>query len=109
MNIQSLLRNLPAQMQRHHQQPVFLIDAVGRYSPFFFWSSSVSKKYDPNPNLIRLPRKLTSKSQAFTGVLRTNFVNFGQAMLKIDRHEFAIQVAHTKWDIDLDGDWKRCF
>ena len=35
MDIQNLLRQLPAQVQNNNREPVFLIDAVGRYSPFF--------------------------------------------------------------------------
>src|SRR6266516_3760556 len=47
--------------------------------------------------------------QALTGVLRANFLNFGQAALKIDRREFVIQDAVTRRDINLDQRWDGCF
>lgn len=47
--------------------------------------------------------------QALAGVLRANFLNFGQAALKIDRREFVIQDALTKRDINLDQSWNECF
>ncbi|KAL8918354.1 MAG: hypothetical protein Q9172_005454 [Xanthocarpia lactea] len=80
LDLQRLLTTiLPAQVQR--QQPVYLIDALGRYSPFFL-------------ETIRSPAALIS-------VLSDNSSWFDSASRKILKKEFTIQDTRTKKDINL--------
>ena len=80
LDLQGLLTTvIPAQVQR--QQPVYLIDAFGRYSPFFL-------------ETIRSPAALIS-------VLSDNSSRFGSASRKILKEEFTIQDTRTKKDINL--------
>ncbi|KAL8769633.1 MAG: hypothetical protein Q9209_004430 [Squamulea sp. 1 TL-2023] len=78
---------IPAQVQR--QQPVYLIDALGRYSPFFL-------------ETIRSPAALIS-------VLSDNSSWFGSASRKILKEEFTIQDTRTKKDINLAYPLDNCF
>ncbi|KAI4277720.1 MAG: hypothetical protein L6R38_005381 [Xanthoria sp. 2 TBL-2021] len=81
LDVQKLLATvIPAQVQR--QQPVYLTDALGRYSPFFL-------------EMIRSPESLIS-------VLSDNSSWYSSASRKILKQEFAIQDAHTKRDIKLN-------
>ena len=80
LDVQRLLANLiPAQVPR--QQPVYLIDAFRRYSPFYL-------------EIIRSPAALVY-------VLSDNASWFGSASRKILKGEFAIQDVRTKRDIRL--------
>jgi hypothetical protein len=87
LNIQSIITRVPGQVER--QQPVFLIDAIGRYTPFH-WEFVLS-------------------AEALTHVLRSNLKNIGSGSQKIDRGEFVIQDTSLKRDIDLNGPWDGCF
>ncbi|KAL8869838.1 MAG: hypothetical protein Q9198_007786, partial [Flavoplaca austrocitrina] len=78
---------IPAQVQR--QQPVYLIDALGRYTPFFL-------------ETIRSPAALIS-------VLSDNSSCFGSASRKILKEEFTIQDTRTKKDINLVYPLDDCF
>ncbi len=78
---------IPGQVQR--QQPVYLIDALGRYSPFFL-------------ETIRSPAALIS-------VLSDNSRGSSSAFRKILREEFTIQDTRTKKDINLVYPLDDCF
>lgn len=87
LNIQELLMAIPGQVER--QQPVYLNDALGRYSPFHL-------------EFIKCPEALIS-------VLSINFKWLGAASKKIQNGEFTIHDSRTKRDIDLSRPWDECF
>lgn len=87
LNVQNLLLKIPGQVER--QQPVYLNDALGRYSPFHL-------------EFIKCPEALMS-------VLSINFNCLGSASEKIQNGEFNIQDSRTKRDIDLSRPWDECF
>lgn len=104
MNIQNLITHIPAQVER--QQPVYLIDALGRQSPFhleFIRSAEVCTTY------FLACRCIANYPQALTAVLQTNFSKAGQARKKIGRGEFVIQDSLRKRDINIFDDWNNCF
>ncbi|KFY35368.1 hypothetical protein V494_05963 [Pseudogymnoascus sp. VKM F-4513 (FW-928)] len=86
--IQTTMDNLPSQIER--QQPVYLIDALGKHSPFHL--------------------EFVRSAEAFTAVIKINFKALGeQAVQKIERRRFVIQDSTTKRDIDLTANWEACF
>ncbi len=87
LNIQNLLMTSPGQAER--QQPVYLNDALGRYSPFHL-------------EFIKCPEALIS-------VLSINFKWLGSASKKIQNGEFTVHDSRTKRDIDLSRPWDECF
>jgi hypothetical protein len=87
LNIQNLLMTIPGQVER--QQPVYLNDALGRYSPFHL-------------EFIKCPEALIS-------VLSINFKWLGSASKKIQNGEFTVHDSRTKRDIDLSRPWDECF
>ena len=87
LNIQNLLKNLPGQVER--QQPVYLNDALGRYTPFHL--------------------EFIMDSEALVSALSKNFKRIGSAATKIQNGEFAIHDKYTKQDIDLSRSWEECF
>ncbi|KUJ20515.1 Metallo-dependent hydrolase [Mollisia scopiformis] len=90
LQIQHLITNIPGQIER--QQPVYMVDALGRASPFHL-------------EFIRSAEACT----ALKSVLRVNFQKHGNGAHKIDKGEFVFQDAITKADIDVTGDWETCF
>ncbi|TVY53683.1 hypothetical protein LCER1_G004142 [Lachnellula cervina] len=82
LQIQEIINRVPAQIER--QQPVYLIDTLGKESPFHLEFALIS-------------------------VLKLNFKKFGSAPRKIDRGEFAMQDSITKRNIDINRDWEVCF
>ena len=87
LNIQNLLTTIPGQVER--QQPVYLIDAIGRYTPFHL--------------------EFIRSSEALINVLSINFRSLGSASKKIQNGDFAIQDSHTAKDINLEDSWESCF
>jgi len=87
LNVQKLLMAIPGQIER--QQPVYLNDALGRYSPF-------------DLEFIKSPEALIS-------VLSINFKWLGSAAKKIQNGDFSFQDTRTKRDIDLNCPWDECF
>jgi len=87
LNVQNLLMTIPGQVER--QQPVYLNDALGRYSPFHL--------------------EFIKSSEALISVLSINFKWLGSASKKIQNGEFSIHDARTKRDIDLNRPWDECF
>ena len=87
LDIQNFITRIPGQVER--QQPVYLIDAVGRHQPFHL--------------------EFILSASAFKAVLKSNFENIGSGAQKIDRGEFAIQDSVKKRDIDLSSTWASCF
>ena len=80
------LQNTIAQVAR--QQPVYLIDGLGRASPFHL--------------------EFIRSKEALVAVFAVNFKKFG-VDCKILSGEFAIEDSVTKKEIDLDSDWDFCF
>ncbi|KAI4193404.1 MAG: hypothetical protein LQ350_008338 [Teloschistes chrysophthalmus] len=87
LDVQNLLNTIPGQIER--QQPVYLNDALGRYTPFHL-------------EFIRCPEALIS-------VLAIGFRTIGHASERIERNQFTINDARTKRDIDLNRPWEACF
>ncbi|MCJ1435867.1 hypothetical protein MMC27_005243 [Xylographa pallens] len=85
--IHSTITTIPGQIER--QQPVYLIDALGKYAPFHL-------------EFIRSP-------EALIAVLKANLSKTGSGPQKIDRGEFALQDSNTKREIMLSDDWETCF
>ena len=86
VGLHHIVTQIPGQVQ--HQQPVFLIDGLGRISPFHL-------------DFIR-------SADALVAVLAINFQKVGAAA-KIQEREFVIEDMATKKDIDLEADWDSCF
>jgi len=105
LNLQNFITRIPAQVER--QQPVYLIDALGRQSPFhlqFIRSAEV--------HIIHFPVFACISNmvfQALTAVLQTNFSKTGQTRKKIGRGEFVIQDSLNKRDINILNNWDKCF
>ncbi|KAF8854607.1 hypothetical protein BDZ45DRAFT_758459 [Acephala macrosclerotiorum] len=87
LQLQQFITRMPGQVER--QQPVHMIDALGRTSPFHL-------------DFVR-------SAEALTAVLKVNFRKHRSGEEKIDRGEFVIQDVATKQDIDLNTDWELCF
>jgi hypothetical protein len=87
LNIQSIITRLPGQVDR--QQPVYLVDALGRHTPFHL--------------------EFVLPADALVYVLKSNIKDIGIGAQKIDRGEFAIQDSVRKRDIDLSRPWGACF
>jgi Fungal N-terminal domain of STAND proteins len=86
MQIQDIVTRITGQIER--QQPVFLIDAFGRTSPFYL--------------------EFIRSTEAFKAVLMANFREAGAAE-KIENNEFAIEDVATQADIDLSKEWTSVF
>ncbi|MCJ1435234.1 hypothetical protein MMC27_004606 [Xylographa pallens] len=86
-NLQALITRLPGQVER--QQPVYLIDALGKAAPFHL--------------------EFVRSREAFLAILKVNFSKIGSGAKKIERGEFFIQDTHSKRQIDLQADWNCCF
>ena len=86
VQIQNVVTAIPEQIER--QQPVFLVDALGRWSPFHL--------------------EFIRSSEALKAVLIENFRKFG-ASSKIEKNEFVLEDAACKRDINLDMEWEKVF
>ncbi|TVY38351.1 hypothetical protein LSUB1_G002624 [Lachnellula subtilissima] len=87
LEIQHLLSRIPGQVER--QQPVYLLDAIGRPTPFHL--------------------EFIRSAEALVAVLKINFQKYGRGAEKIERGEFAIQDSATTRDINLEADWEISF
>ncbi|KAL8727808.1 MAG: hypothetical protein Q9166_005800 [cf. Caloplaca sp. 2 TL-2023] len=87
LDVQNILRTIPGQIER--QQPVYLNDALGRYSPFHL--------------------EFIRSREALFSVLSINFKWLRSAAKKIQNSEFAIHDSGTERDIDLNRPWDQCF
>ncbi|TVY51986.1 hypothetical protein LCER1_G005303 [Lachnellula cervina] len=87
LEIQYLVSRIPGQVER--QQPVHLLDAMGRTTPFHL--------------------EFVQSAEALVAVLNINFRKHGRGAEKIERGEFAIQDSATTRDINLTADWERSF
>ncbi|OBT71103.1 hypothetical protein VF21_09512 [Pseudogymnoascus sp. 05NY08] len=87
LNMQSIITRIPGQIER--QQPVYLIDALGREKPFFL--------------------EFITSVESFTYVLQDNFKNIGTGAAKIKRGEFAIADVASDRDVNLGSAWETCF
>ena len=86
LTLHNIITRIPGQVER--QQPVFLIDGLGRASPFHL--------------------EFIRSAEAFVAVLAVNFKKYG-ADKKILNREFVIEDSISKKDIDLEADWDLCF
>ncbi|KAF8853763.1 hypothetical protein BDZ45DRAFT_598034 [Acephala macrosclerotiorum] len=87
LRLQQIITAMPNQVE--HQQPVYMIDALGKTCPFHL-------------DFVR-------SAEALVAVLKINFRKYGSGEEKIEEGEFAIQDVATKRDIDLKRDWDLCF
>lgn len=87
LDIHQFTLRLPAQVQR--QQPVYMIDAFGKESPFHL-------------EFVRSPEALIS-------ILKVNLKSTGCGPGMIDRGDFAIRKVGASRDVDLTADWDTCF
>ena len=87
LNLQNLLLSIPGQVER--QQPVYLNDALGRYTPFHL-------------EFIRSPKALIS-------VLSDNFKGRRTAWRLIQEGEFIMHDTISKLGINFRLPWDQCF
>ncbi|GAM41354.1 hypothetical protein TCE0_042f14416 [Talaromyces pinophilus] len=85
--IQNFITRIPGQVER--QQPVYLIDALGKASPFHL--------------------EFVRSAEAFTAILKVNFKDTGIGPQMIERGEFVIQETGSQLEIDLTKPWEMCF
>jgi len=88
LNLQNIVTRIPRQID-DRQQPVYLIDAVGRHTPFHL--------------------EFITGAESLRSVLQFNFKNIGSGATKIENGEFAIQDSASKMDVDLSSAWESCF
>ena len=86
LELHNIITRIPGQVER--QQPVFLIDGLGRACPFHL--------------------EFIRSAEAFVAVLAINFKKLGDDK-KILNGEFVIEDSTSKQDIDLEADWDLCF
>lgn len=84
---QWLTNQVPPQIDR--QQPVYMIDALGRASPFHL--------------------EFVRSAEALTAVLKINFQHTRSGIEKIERGEFVILESGSQQDVDLRKPWDTCF
>ncbi|KAN0117809.1 hypothetical protein V8E51_003786 [Hyaloscypha variabilis] len=87
LQIQQMITNIPGQVER--QQPVYMIDALGRHSPFHL--------------------EFVRSAEALVAVLKVNFKKYENGAEKIENGQFTIEDAVTRRNIDLSADWELCF
>ncbi|KAK3291594.1 uncharacterized protein B0H64DRAFT_409510 [Chaetomium fimeti] len=86
-DIHQYILRVPPQVNR--QQPVYMIDAFGKESPFHL--------------------EFVRSAEALIAILKVNFKSTSSGSRMIERGDFVIEDAGTKRDIDLDCDWDTCF
>ncbi len=86
-DIQLFILRIPGQVQR--QQPVYLIDAFSKESPFHL--------------------EFVRSAEALLAVLKVNIKKSGCDPDMIDRGEFVIEESGTQNSIDLTVPWDSCF
>jgi hypothetical protein len=86
-DIQRFILHIPTQVQR--QQPVYMIDAFNRESPFHL--------------------EFIRSAEALISVLKVNFKASGCGPGMIDRGEFLIEESGTQNAIDITKAWETCF
>jgi hypothetical protein len=87
LDVQNFITRIPGQIDR--QQPVYLVDALGRHTPFHL--------------------EFVKSAEALAFVLKDNFRDIGSGPLKIDKGEFAIQDSGTGRDVNLASKWEIIF
>ncbi|KAH6842363.1 hypothetical protein B0I37DRAFT_381750 [Chaetomium sp. MPI-CAGE-AT-0009] len=86
-DIHQYILRVPPQVNR--QQPVYMIDALGKESPFHL--------------------EFVRSAEALIAILKVNFKSTKRGPRMIERGEFVIEDDGTKRDIDLTSDWETCF
>lgn len=87
LDVQNRLKAIPGQIER--QQPIYLNDALGQYSPFHL--------------------EFIRSREALISTLSINLGRRGCPSKKVLNHEFTMHDSRTKRDIDLDCPWDECF
>ena len=85
LTLHNIITRIPGQIE---QQPVYLIDGLGRASPFHL--------------------EFIRSAEALVAVLAENFKKFGDKEKILDC-EFVIEDSTSRQDIDLEADWDLCF
>lgn len=86
-DLQLFITQIPGQVQR--QQPVYMIDAFNRESPFHL--------------------EFVRSAEALLAVLKVNFKESGCDPRMIDRGEFVIEESGTHNIINITRSWETCF
>ena len=86
LGLQNTITQNPYQVKR--QQPIFLVDALRKESPFHL--------------------EFVRSAEALVAVVAINFKGVG-AIDKIHKGEFVIEDSSTRQDIDLRQEWDLCF
>jgi len=86
-DIHVFIFRIPGQIQR--QQPVYLVDAFNKESPFHL--------------------EFVRSAEALLAVLKVNLKELGCGPGMIDRREFVIEEFGTQNRIDISGPWDNCF
>jgi hypothetical protein len=86
-DIHQYILRVPSQVDR--QQPVYMIDALGKESPFHL--------------------EFVRSAEALLAILKVNFKSTSLGPRMIERGEFVIEDDGAKRDIDLARDWETCF
>ncbi|KAN0122404.1 hypothetical protein V8E51_000730 [Hyaloscypha variabilis] len=83
LEYQDLVTRIPGQIE--HQQPVYLLDAMGRR--------------------LSIHLEFIKSAQDFVGFLKSHFNYIGNACQKIDRGQFILENWNTDQILDKDTDW----
>jgi hypothetical protein len=86
-DIHQYILRVPSQVNR--QQPVYMIDAFGRESPFHL--------------------EFIRSAEALISILKVNVKSARSGPRMIEFGQFVIEDDGTKRDIDLADDWETCF
>lgn len=86
-DVHQFILRVPSQVNR--QQPVYMIDAFGKESPFHV--------------------EFVRSAEALIAILKVNFKSTRSGLRMIEHGEFVIEDDATKRDIDLASDWETCF
>ncbi|KAI1080365.1 hypothetical protein F5B20DRAFT_540353 [Whalleya microplaca] len=86
-DIHQFILQIPHQV--HRQQPVYMIDAFGKESPFHL--------------------EFVRSAEALVSILRCNFSVVPSGQRLIESGNFVIQDCGTQRDIDLSSSWELCF
>lgn len=86
-DIHQFIFRVPAQVNR--QQPVYMIDAFGKESPFHL--------------------EFVRSAEALIAILKVNFKSTESGPQMIEQGEFVIEDDGTKRDVNLANDWDTCF
>ncbi|KAF1960248.1 hypothetical protein CC80DRAFT_544697 [Byssothecium circinans] len=87
LDIHNFISKIPSQIQR--DQPVYMIDAFGRSTPFHL--------------------EFIRSAEGLLAVLGVNFEAAGAGTEKIDRRQIVFEDVATRREIDITKNWDSCF